>query len=128
MGCCCPVVGAQTKWRESSGAVRTGLVEPVPETPILSPPPEHVADCIAKLEQFIHAEDDLPVLVKTALAHVQFETIHPFLDGNGRLGRVLIVLAGGFPSAEAAIADPQPVFQATPQPVPCTARSGSPGR
>ncbi|MCY4174133.1 MAG: Fic family protein [Cyanobacteria bacterium MAG CAR3_bin_5] len=56
------------------------------------PPPEQVADCITDLERFIHAQDDLPALVKAALAHVQFETIHPFLDGNGRLGRVLIVL------------------------------------
>jgi len=56
------------------------------------PPPEHMGHCIADLERFIHAQDDLPALVKAALAHVQFETIHPFLDGNGRLGRVLIVL------------------------------------
>jgi Fic family protein len=47
---------------------------------------------MAELERFLHAEDDLPLLVKAALAHVQFETIHPFLDGNGRLGRLLIVL------------------------------------
>ena len=49
-------------------------------------------DCIAALEKFIHGgpqgEHALPVLVRTALAHVQFETIHPFLDGNGRLGRL----------------------------------------
>ena len=51
-----------------------------------------MADCIANLERFIHAEDDLPVLVKAALAHVQLETVHPFPDGNGRLGRMLIVL------------------------------------
>lgn len=57
------------------------------------PPPNHVEDCMADLERFIHATDDgLPVLVKAGLAHVQFETIHPFLDGNGRLGRLLITL------------------------------------
>ena len=57
------------------------------------PPPNHVQDCMADLERFIHATDDgLPVLIKAGLAHVQFETIHPFLDGNGRLGRLLITL------------------------------------
>jgi len=56
-------------------------------------PPPHTAvpDCMAGLERFLHAEDDgLPVLVRAGLAHVQFETIHPFLDGNGRVGRLLI--------------------------------------
>lgn len=56
------------------------------------PPPGRVDSCMADLERFLHAEDDLPLLVKAALAHVQFETIHPFLDGDGRLGRLLIVL------------------------------------
>ena len=58
-------------------------------------PPPHTAvpDCMAKLEQFFHADDDsLSVLVRAGLAHVQFETIHPFLDGNGRVGRLLITL------------------------------------
>jgi len=56
-------------------------------------PPPHTAvpDCMAALERFLHAEDDgQPVLVRAGLAHVQFETIHPFLDGNGRVGRLLI--------------------------------------
>ncbi len=57
------------------------------------PPPQHVQRCMADLERFIHdANDGLPVLVKAGLAHVQFETIHPFLDGNGRVGRMLITL------------------------------------
>ena len=57
------------------------------------PPPNLVQECMADLERFIHDPDDgLPVLVKAGLAHVQFETIHPFLDGNGRLGRLLITL------------------------------------
>jgi len=56
-------------------------------------PPPHAAvpDSMAALERFLHSEDDgLPVLVRAGLAHVQFETIHPFLDGNGRVGRLLI--------------------------------------
>jgi Fic family protein len=55
------------------------------------PPHTEVPECMAALERFHHAEDDgLPVLVRAGLAHVQFETIHPFLDGNGRVGRLLI--------------------------------------
>jgi Fic family protein len=54
------------------------------------PPPDEVPDCLSALEQWIHREDSLPPLVRAGLAHVQFETIHPFLDGNGRIGRLLI--------------------------------------
>ncbi len=56
--------------------------------------PPHVEamhECLADLENFLH-DDSLPVLLKAGIAHVQFETIHPFLDGNGRLGRLLITL------------------------------------
>jgi Fic family protein len=55
------------------------------------PPPELVTECMGQLELFLHEErPDLPLLVRVGLVHVQFETIHPFLDGNGRLGRLLI--------------------------------------
>lgn len=69
------------------GGTRPGNAAFVP------PPAEEVMDCMGKLELFLHDRPQpVPVLVKAALAHVQFETIHPFLDGNGRLGRLLITL------------------------------------
>lgn len=54
------------------------------------PPAQAVEPCMAELERFLHDETSPGALVKAALAHVQFETIHPFLDGNGRVGRLLI--------------------------------------
>jgi Fic family protein len=67
------------------GGARPGTAVFVP------PPPELVIDCMSALERFLHDErPDLPLLIKAGLVHVQFETIHPFLDGNGRLGRLLI--------------------------------------
>lgn len=55
------------------------------------PPLDHMQDCMAALERFLHGEGNpYPVIIKAALAHVQFETVHPFLDGNGRIGRLLI--------------------------------------
>ena len=67
------------------GGTRPGNAHYVP------PPPYEVGDCMAALERFLH-DDQTPVLVKAGLVHVQFESIHPFLDGNGRLGRLLIAL------------------------------------
>ncbi|MES9861133.1 MAG: Fic family protein [Candidatus Thiodiazotropha sp. LLP2] len=69
------------------GGTRPGNAAFVP------PPAEDVLECMSKLELFLHDQpESTPVLLKAALAHVQFETIHPFLDGNGRLGRLLITL------------------------------------
>lgn len=59
----------------------------------LTPPPApKIPELMANLEHYINTDDTMPYLVKAGLAHVQFETIHPFLDGNGRIGRLLIVL------------------------------------
>jgi len=65
-----------------------------PTNALFVPPPPHLVEtCMGQLEAFLHAkEDGLPTLVRAALAHVQFETIHPFLDGNGRVERLLIAL------------------------------------
>ncbi len=79
---------APGKFRRSQvwiGGTRPGNAVFVP------PPHTHIEECMGELEIFLHATDDgIPPLVRAALAHVQFETIHPFLDGNGRVGRLLI--------------------------------------
>ncbi len=67
------------------GGSRPGTARFVP------PPPDELMNCLGALEKFMHDEPvATPALIKAALVHVQFETIHPFLDGNGRLGRLLI--------------------------------------
>ena len=69
------------------GGSRPGTAHFVP------PPPYAVQDCMSDLEQFLHTEDvSLSTLVRAGLVHVEFETIHPFLDGNGRVGRLMITL------------------------------------
>ena len=69
------------------GGTRPGNAAFVP------PPADQVLECMGKLELFLHNQPGpTPALLKAALAHVQFETIHPFPDGNGRLGRLLITL------------------------------------
>ena len=60
------------------------------EASFIPPPPEELSAALGDLELFLHQQDDLPALLKIGLAHAQFETIHPFLDGNGRIGRLLI--------------------------------------
>jgi len=60
------------------------------EATFVPPPPHEVPQALSDLERFLHSESSLPLLVQVGLAHAQFETIHPFLDGNGRLGRLLI--------------------------------------
>jgi len=54
------------------------------------PPPEYVMEAMSDLERFFYSNEDMPILIKAGLMHSQFETIHPFLDGNGRTGRLLI--------------------------------------
>lgn len=67
------------------GGTRPGNAAFVP------PPPDRVPQLLSDLERFMHDDTGtLPLLVKTALVHAQFETVHPFLDGNGRIGRLLI--------------------------------------
>jgi Fic family protein len=56
------------------------------------PPPHALGDVLGAFEKYLHAEDSLPPLVRAGLLHVQFETIHPYLDGNGRIGRLLVTL------------------------------------
>lgn len=68
------------------GGPRPSLARFVP------PPPDRVPDLMGDLQKFFHTESNLPPLLKSGLAHVQFETIHPYLDGNGRAGRALIAL------------------------------------
>jgi Fic family protein len=74
--------------------VQNWLGGATPADAIFVPPPaDRVPDCMAALERFLHDEPgSTPAVIKAALAHVQFETIHPFLDGNGRLGRLLVPL------------------------------------
>lgn len=68
------------------GGTRPGNARYVP------PPASEVSPALADLDKWLHAEDPLPPLIRAGLAHVQFETIHPFLDGNGRIGRLLVTL------------------------------------
>lgn len=69
-----------------------GGPDPLESAIYVPPPPAEVAGLMENLISFLNAEDELPVLYRAGIAHAQFETIHPFIDGNGRLGRLLITL------------------------------------
>jgi len=78
--------GAFRRSQNWLGGSRPGNARFVP------PPPHRVADTMGALESFLHDRNAPPTLIKAALWHVQFETIHPFLDGNGRVGRLMVTL------------------------------------
>lgn len=62
------------------------------EAKFVPPPPEDMMESLSDLEKYLHTPSALPLVVRLALVHYQFETIHPFLDGNGRIGRLLLIL------------------------------------
>lgn len=77
----------EVRWSQNwIGGSRPGTAMYVP------PPPSVLPDLLSAFEKYIHAGDALPPLVRAGLLHVQFETIHPYLDGNGRIGRLLVTL------------------------------------
>lgn len=78
--------GAIRRSQNWIGGTRPGNAAFVP------PPPHALGDLLSRFERYIHADDPLPPLIRIGLCHAQFETIHPYLDGNGRIGRLLITL------------------------------------
>ncbi len=75
--------------RESQNWIGPGNAN-LNEANFIPPPAHEVPQALGDLERFIHSEDSMPSLIRIGLTHAQFETIHPFLDGNGRVGRLLI--------------------------------------
>jgi Fic family protein len=78
------------EFRKSQNWIAPPGVVSLNEATFIPPPPDLVTGTMGELEEFFHSKDAIPPLVKIALIHAQFETIHPFLDGNGRIGRLLI--------------------------------------
>lgn len=78
------------QFRSSQNWIGAPGIRGLADAAYVPPPPGEVLNAMGELEKFIHSESPMPVLFKCGLAHAQFETIHPFLDGNGRLGRLLI--------------------------------------
>jgi Fic family protein len=78
------------EFRKSQNYIAPPGVVSLNEATFIPPPPDLVTASMGELEKFFHCKDAIPPLVKIALIHAQFETIHPFLDGNGRIGRLLI--------------------------------------
>jgi Fic family protein len=75
--------------RQSQNWIGTGGAS-LNNATFVPPPPDEVPNALSDLERFIHSKDSMPALVRIGLTHAQFESIHPFLDGNGRVGRLLI--------------------------------------
>jgi Fic family protein len=81
------------KFREKQNYIGAGVLKDPKEAQYVPPPPQKMFDALDNFEEFIRKdrEIELPLLLQCGVAHAQFETIHPFLDGNGRMGRLLIV-------------------------------------
>ncbi len=79
------------EFRRSQNWIGTVGSTPVTAT-YVPPPPTELMDALGAWEQFLHQSSDLPLLIQAGLMHYQFEAIHPFLDGNGRVGRLLVIL------------------------------------
>ncbi|MBK8178534.1 MAG: Fic family protein [Planctomycetes bacterium] len=85
------IEGRPGEFRTSQNAIGNRSA-PFSQAKFVPPPPQFVDACWNSLEKYIHADDDMPPLIKVALVHYQFECIHPFDDGNGRVGRLLAAL------------------------------------
>lgn len=80
------------KFKIGQNYIAQSKIDPIEKATFVPPPPEMTPQLMADLEKYINLNETEPKLVQIALTHYQFETIHPFADGNGRVGRLLIVL------------------------------------